>query len=272
MLLLATATPRRFRRLCEGLATYGFDSLVVQSAALVWQSVIRGRADAIAVDLSASSQDLDPWRLAADLREATGIRIIALTREGRNRDRARAFRMGIPQTLRLPVTAEELAACLRMDADPQPVKPERQVRERATGYDDGAVQIDVLNRQVLRDGNLYGISPGEQLVLQRLIGRPGRFVGFRELCTLVSQHYGGEETGQRLKMYVSLLRRKIEPDRKHPRYILTRRGLGYAFMPRTAGTEDRRAADGAEKEIENEVALSAAVLRPVLEVGSDGNG
>ena len=62
-----------------------------------------------------------------------------------------------------------------------------------------------------------------------LVGQKGRIVPHRELLASVWGPEYAEEVGY-LSVYVRYLRRKIEDDPSDPRYICTRRGMGYCFM------------------------------------------
>jgi two-component system, OmpR family, KDP operon response regulator KdpE len=88
---------------------------------------------------------------------------------------------------------------------------------------------------VSRGGQPIALTPTEYKLLVRLARQPGRVLLPEELLSAVWGPEYREET-QHVRLYVSRLRRKIEPDPEQPRYVLTRPGIGYLFAPpETAG-------------------------------------
>jgi DNA-binding response OmpR family regulator len=86
-------------------------------------------------------------------------------------------------------------------------------------------------RAALRRARLAeALTPTEYRLLVHLAQRAGRVVLPEELLAAV---WGPEyrDENQHVRLYVSRLRRKLEPDPDHPRYILTRPGIGYLFAP-----------------------------------------
>ncbi|MGB8644405.1 MAG: winged helix-turn-helix domain-containing protein [Anaerolineae bacterium] len=247
-LVLASAVPRQFQRLGLGIGTLGYSVEFVQSSAQVWHAVLYEGMPTIAIDSSVSSEALDPWRLANDLCCATDIRVVMLIRPGRNKDRVRAFRLGVAQCLSLPVSAQELAACLdAVVAHGSAIQVAPAAQTEPGNYTDPILQIDMCNRKVTREGYQCSLSPRELVLFQHLFKRPGQFIGTRQLCHLVWREDGGHGAEQRLKIYISVLRRKIEPDPRQPRYIVTRRGQGYAFMPQNQPVPEKETERRAER-------------------------
>lgn len=92
--------------------------------------------------------------------------------------------------------------------------------------------IDFATRQVRARGNVIDLTPKEFELLSCLARNAGRLFTSEELIELV---WGGEKSDRAaLKAYVWRLRQKIEETPKRPRYILTRRGVGYFFKKQVA--------------------------------------
>jgi len=83
---------------------------------------------------------------------------------------------------------------------------------------------------VSRDGAEVHLTPTEWGVLELLARRPGQLVTQREL---LQQMWGPgfEKQTHYLRVYIGQLRRKLEPDPTHPRYLLTEAGRGYTLDP-----------------------------------------
>jgi two-component system KDP operon response regulator KdpE len=93
---------------------------------------------------------------------------------------------------------------------------------------DDRLQIDFDEREVLVDGQRIPLSPTEFRLLYHLVQHAGRTLPFE---ALLARAWGPEYRREThyVHLYVAYLRQKIEPDLANPRYILTRRGLGYSF-------------------------------------------
>jgi two-component system KDP operon response regulator KdpE len=93
--------------------------------------------------------------------------------------------------------------------------------------------VDLAAKTVTRDGAEVRLTPTEWHILEVLIRNSGRLVGQRQLLQEVWGPAYGTETNY-LRVYLAQLRRKLEPDPAHPRYLQTEPGLGYRF---TSGTD-----------------------------------
>src|SRR5437899_8985454 len=76
---------------------------------------------------------------------------------------------------------------------------------------------------------LVGMDERHAQLLYHLASNPGRLMALESLLTKVWGYEYSEEDHY-VRVYVSYLRQKIEPDPSHPRYILTVPGLGYKFV------------------------------------------
>lgn len=143
------------------------------------------------------------------------------------------------------ITEEDIIEGLEAGADEYLVKPvplnEFVARVRAllrrarvdepaddTTYDDTYLSVDVVGRHVrVRDQRIH-LTPTEFRLLTVLLENAGRVVPQRELLEKV---WGREYIDDVYypRVYVSQLRRKIEPDPANPVYILTEHRVGYRF-------------------------------------------
>ncbi|MBC7872119.1 MAG: response regulator transcription factor [Chitinophagaceae bacterium] len=148
------------------------------------------------------------------------------------------------------VSEEEIAEGLDSGADEYMLKPfgniEFHARVRAllrraslaelkekqlTGYDDGHLKIDLTTRRVKIDAREIRLTPTEFNLLATFIQHRGEVLTFGELLEQVwGVEYKNEHHYPRI--YVSHLRRKIEPDIKNPTYIHNEYGVGYRFVAR----------------------------------------
>jgi two-component system KDP operon response regulator KdpE len=93
--------------------------------------------------------------------------------------------------------------------------------------------IDWREMQAFVDGEPVHLTPLEFKLLSLLVRKRGWVVTFAQALTEV---WGPAYVADRanLKLYIWYLRRKIERDPSHPELIVTRRGMGYIFGPRSA--------------------------------------
>ncbi|MEX0683796.1 MAG: winged helix-turn-helix domain-containing protein [Dehalococcoidia bacterium] len=105
-----------------------------------------------------------------------------------------------------------------------------QVDER---FEYKSLAIDWREMQVTVDGQAVHLTPLEFRLLALLVRKRGWVVTFSQALTEV---WGPAYVADRanLKLYIWYLRRKIERDPSNPDLIVTRRGMGYIFGPRSA--------------------------------------
>ncbi len=110
----------------------------------------------------------------------------------------------------------------------------RAAIRRATPAEDEAVistpdfTIDLAGKRVLVAGAPVRLTPTEWQLLELLVRNGGKLVTARQLLHDVWGASYGTETHY-LRVYIAQLRRKLEPDPPHPRYLLTEPGMGYRF-------------------------------------------
>ena len=97
-------------------------------------------------------------------------------------------------------------------------------------YVDEHLSIDFGEREAIVDGQRVTLRPTEYRLLYHLVQNAGRTLSYETLLSRVWGHEYRDEIHY-VHLYVTYLRQKIEPDPQNPRYILTKRGVGYSFRP-----------------------------------------
>ncbi len=149
------------------------------------------------------------------------------------------------------VTEEEIARGLNLGADEYMLKPIRNIEFHARVkallrraqlsdedgsqpiiYADDYLIVDVDARRVWVGGQETRLTPTEFKLLATFVRHKGQVLTFQQL---LEQVWGFEYTTEHHypRLYVSHLRRKIEPDAKTPTYIQNEYGIGYRFTGRT---------------------------------------
>lgn len=92
--------------------------------------------------------------------------------------------------------------------------------------------IDLERRRVQRGNRRIGLTATEFEILRHLASRPGRVFTRRELLELLRDYEALDQDEKTINVHVSHLRDKIEDDPSAPQFVLTVRGVGYAFAER----------------------------------------
>ena len=96
----------------------------------------------------------------------------------------------------------------------------------------GDLTVDQTAHEVSRAGQPISLTPTEYRLLDVLTANPGRAFSRDHLIELVSVD-GGDVFDRTLDRHIANLRRKLEPDPQHPRYVLTVFGVGYKMADLT---------------------------------------
>jgi DNA-binding response OmpR family regulator len=92
--------------------------------------------------------------------------------------------------------------------------------------------IDLERRRVQRGHRRIYLTPTEFEILRHLASRPGRVFTRPELLELLRDYEALDQDEKTINVHVSHLRDKIEDDPSSPQFVLTVRGVGYAFAER----------------------------------------
>jgi DNA-binding response OmpR family regulator len=185
----------------------------------------RARPDLVVIDVDVPR--LDGYELLRRIRELGDTPVIMLARHSCSSEIVRALRAGADDFMVKPVDIDELVA--RIEAI---LRRSRAGRPRPASHlelDEGRLVIDVGRAEVWVRGQRIDLSATEYRLLVFLARRPDRVVSAAEILT----HVWGTEYVNELgyvKSYVRLVRRKIEEDPRTPRYLVSRRGLGYTLV------------------------------------------
>ena len=172
---------------------------------------------------------LDGWQVCRRVREMSDVPIIMLTAKTEKKDIIKGFDLGADDYLPKPFEVEELLA--RVRAALRRARTEAVVPEEMT-YGDDHLSIDLNARRVLVNGELIKLTATEYKLLSLLVRNGGRVLEFRHILESV---WGIEFVDEidYVRTYVWHLRLKLEPDPKHPRYLLSEQNIGYRFEPQT---------------------------------------
>jgi two-component system KDP operon response regulator KdpE len=160
--------------------------------------------------------------VARELRKWSTAPVIVLSAVGEEREKVAALDAGADDYVTKPVGIDELLARLRavLRRTAPDAEPVIQI---------GGLTVDLEKRAVFVDGKPVHLTPHQFELLRVLAINKGKLLTHTALLREVwGPRYGAESN--LLHVNVSQLRRKIEPDRAHPRYLLTEPGAGYRLV------------------------------------------
>jgi two-component system KDP operon response regulator KdpE len=170
--------------------------------------------------------DMDGLAVIERLREWSAVPVIVLSARGQERDKVAALDGGADDYVGKPFAVGELLARMRVALRHRAQLGGESVESTFTV---GDLHVDLGRRRVLLGGAEVHLSPIEYRLLATLVRYAGRVVTHRQLLREV---WGpnAEAQSHYLRVYMTHLRRKLEPDPARPRYLLTEPGVGYRLL------------------------------------------
>src|SRR5689334_1615652 len=236
-ILIVEDNPDLARGLANNLEIEGYQVEVVHDGS---EGLARARAGAPSlVILDLGLPGLDGYRVLAALRgEGNDVPVLILTARSEEADKVRGFRYGADDYVTKPFGLLELLGRVNALLRRAGLLSKREERERAaaerTAPDEigsarivfGDVEVRPSTHGVFRRGFPVNLRPKEYELLMALLRRNGAIVSRLDLLRDV-WGYDADVVSRTVDTHVAELRRKLEDDPAHPRYIVTVRKSGY---------------------------------------------
>jgi two-component system KDP operon response regulator KdpE len=184
--------------------------------------VVAAAAAPAVIILDLGLPDMDGLAVCRDLRGWTTAPILVLSARYEEMEKVRALDLGADDYLTKPFGVHELLARIRVALRHTRSDHGRPVIET------GDLRIDLVQRRVSRQAVDVHLTPTEYDLLVALATHAGKVLTHTWLLTQVWGS-GYADNIQTLHVFISQLRRKIEPDPARPAYIQTEPGVGYRF-------------------------------------------
>jgi two-component system KDP operon response regulator KdpE len=222
-ILVAEDDPRMLRLVQRNLELAGYRVVAARDGVSALQLAQLEPCDVLVLDIMMPG--IDGLEVCRRVREFSQVPIVIITARNAERDVVLGLDAGADDYLTKPFGAQELLARVRAVLRRARLVSTRADSGRAT-YECGELQIDFSQHQVTLRGRLVPVTPTEYRILSQLAQHAGRVLTHEELLSKVWGPAYKDEA-HLLRVNMSRLRDKLEPDRGQPRYILSRPGLGY---------------------------------------------
>jgi two-component system KDP operon response regulator KdpE len=232
-ILVVDDEPRVVRLVTEVLGAVDYVVIAAARGEPAIDMVAMEQPDLVLLDIRLPG-DLDGYEICRRVREFSDVAVIMLTAKALESDVLRGFDVGADDYLTKPFSAKELVARVKAV-----LRRTRRPEERVTtAFTCGELEINFARHAVKVRGDKVSLTRTEYALLRQLALNANRVMLHQDLLTQV---WGPEyrDDIDYLRAYVRYLRRKLEPDPSHPRYILTSPGVGYLLTcPEPQETEE----------------------------------
>jgi two-component system KDP operon response regulator KdpE len=223
-ILVVDDEPQIRRVLRSTLSSQGYVITDAKSGEDALESFRKERPDLVLLDVNMPG--MGGIEACREIRRISDAPIIMLTVRNAERDKVSALDAGADDYVVKPFGIEELLARIRA-----------ALRRYAPGeamppFVSKDLRIDFEARETVVRGQIVHLTPKEFEVLKYLIANQGKPLAHRRLLQAVWGPDYGDET-ENLRVVINQLRKKIEANPAHPKYIVTEPWIGYRFqLPR----------------------------------------
>jgi two-component system KDP operon response regulator KdpE len=221
-ILVVDDEPQIRRVLRSTLTSQGYVIIDAKTGEEALESVRKNKPDLVLLDVNMPG--MGGIEACREIRRSSDAPIIMLTVRNAERDKVLALDAGADDFVVKPFGIEELLARIRA-----------ALRRYASGdalppFVSKELTLDFERRQLTVRGDEVHLTPKEFDVLKHLIANQGKPLSHRRILQSVWGPDYGEET-ENLRVVINQLRKKIETDPAHPKFIRTEPWVGYRFQP-----------------------------------------
>ncbi|MER6937116.1 response regulator transcription factor [Nocardioides sp. NPDC127514] len=222
--LVVDDEPALLRALAINLRAAGWEVETATDGRSALAAAAATHPDVVLLDLGLP--DLDGTEVIEGLRGWTQVPVVVLSARQHGDDKIEALDLGADDYVTKPFAMNELMARLRAAVR----RSQESVPPAATTLAIGDLEIDFARKRVHKAGDDVRLTPTEWSFLELLARNVGRLVPREQILKEVWGPAYAKETHY-LRVYAAQLRRKLEDDPSHPRYLVTTSGVGYTLDP-----------------------------------------
>ena len=213
------------------LSREGYDTLEAYDGKTGLQLALEQNPDLILLDLMLP--EMNGFDVCRKLREAgSAVPILMLTAREEETDKVLGLELGADDYITKPFAMRELMARVKSNIrrmDMAPVQSAPPTEEKGKRLDLGRVAIDLDGATVFKDGKPLDLTQREYELICFLASQPGKVFSREALMEHVWNYDGYVGDVRAVDVAVRRLREKLEDDPAAPKFILTKRGMGYLF-------------------------------------------
>jgi len=233
-IVTADDDPQLLRLIARNLEFEGYEVITASDGALALEQIERSAPDLVLLDVMMPK--MDGFTVTSRVREFSVVPIIIVTARGQDQDKVKGLDLGADDYLTKPFSVEELLARVRAVLRRAQFLTNDTASGRGTTTTVGELRIDYAQHLVTLAGKEVTLTPTEYRLLAYLAQNVGRVI----TQDLLLEHVWGEDylgESHMLQVNINRLRRKLEADPAHPRYLKTKVGIGYLLVPPTPAEE-----------------------------------
>jgi phosphate regulon transcriptional regulator PhoB len=208
------------------LAQERFKVLTAEDGEQALKVIQREKPNLVVLDLMLPGlSGMEVCKILRDRPETAKLPILMLTAKASETDRVVGLEMGADDYLAKPFSPREMVARVRAILRRANLAASS---DSLPAYDKGGLKIDFTTYEVSARGSNVKLTLKEFELLRFLVQNPNRVLSRDQLLDRV---WGGETfvTPRTVDVHIRRLRKAIEKDDSHPKWILTLRGVGYKF-------------------------------------------
>ena len=206
----------------------GYETLEALDGAAGLKLALDEDPDLILLDLMLPK--MDGFEVCRTLREQSrATPIIMLTAREEETDKVLGLELGADDYITKPFSMRELLARVKSNIRRTDMLSQAAPRSSANRLDLGRVQVDTDTMIVYKDGEALDLTQREYELVKTLASSRGQAISRETLMERVWNYDGYVGDVRAVDVAIRRLREKLEDDPADPKFIITRRGLGYAF-------------------------------------------
>ena len=206
----------------------GYDTLEALDGAAGLRLALERDPDLILLDLMLPK--MDGFEVCRRLREqGRTTPVIMLTAREEETDKVLGLELGADDYITKPFSMRELLARVKSNIRRTDMLAQPAAKSSAGRLDLGRIQVDTGSMTVYKDGELLELTQREYELVKTLASSRGQAVSRESLMEQVWNYEGYVGDVRAVDVAIRRLREKLEDDPADPKFIVTRRGLGYAF-------------------------------------------
>ena len=210
------------------LAREGYETLEALDGAAGLRLALEQDPDLILLDLMLPK--MDGFQVCRTLREqGRATPIIMLTAREEETDKVLGLELGADDYITKPFSMRELLARVKSNIRRTEMLANTAQQTAGNRLELGRIQVDLDAMLVYKDGEALDLTQREYELVKTLASSRGQAVSRESLMEQVWNYEGYVGDVRAVDVAIRRLREKLEDDPADPKFIVTRRGLGYAF-------------------------------------------